>query len=652
MEEPTIRTLSIKYLLNTYAMMRYALLGTFVFIASTVAFNPINAVDSVSRGIPAPPDPERINIVELPLPPVTHDETVGGCTSQINSHRTGCIGIIPTVQNGNFLPDGRHIVLSLNFTGAPAAPDRASIYTGWQLIIIKTDGKVFPNGDPWKCITCGVPKNQQVGRSEMMDYPQAFDDGNRVLVGTNIVDCPLGLASPGCTPARTHIYPIRFNVKQDGSGAGGPIRELRVHPDNVHLGFSMMMSINGALNQFGYFGRLKFNKSPKTGIPLAPRYDLVNVYRLYNPDALKQVTVEGNQMAVNNSAVMIGELRGFSGQGEEVIFIGNPMESCNIDAYASHLTTGKIRRLTTHPEYVDPLHISRDEKWLVIMDTRGSNRQMWLAGMRGLPPVTDLVSSGVSSSTRNNGVRRFFQPYILDRYGDRGVYFGQQVNAAGDGSPGSINDPNWNGRADPRWSHDGTSLVYYQQIVYAPACGGSNPLPCPVSTAQGGRIDRVFVARFPNRKPVPWQPVPPVSDVVPWGVKYIAGSATPEIPHLPAGNYTLPGKVAGTADVRLVENNDKTSLIGVAITYHNYSDDGLNYFVGYEDVTTYPLNYSAVHIDWYSDISATGLTFSQKKTGPDGFHLNMDVSTNFFDANGTLTTTVNGMVYENPADYA
>ena len=37
-----------------------------------------------------------------------------------------------------------------------AAPDPASIYTGVQLILLKISG-AFPNGDQWKCITCGVP---------------------------------------------------------------------------------------------------------------------------------------------------------------------------------------------------------------------------------------------------------------------------------------------------------------------------------------------------------------------------------------------------------------------------------------------------------------------------------------------------------------
>ncbi|MEV7015977.1 hypothetical protein [Streptomyces sp. NPDC093991] len=53
---------------------------------------------------------------------------------------------------------------------------------------------------------------------------------------------------------------------------------------------------------------------------------------------------------------------------------------------------------------------------------------MFLAGMRGVPPLTDLLTTSAVPSVRNNRQRRFFQPYPIDRYGDRGDYFGQQIN--------------------------------------------------------------------------------------------------------------------------------------------------------------------------------------------------------------------------------
>jgi hypothetical protein len=190
--------------------------------------------------IPDPPEPEPIIVTELPLPPVAPSDDSGSCTSDINPNGTGCIAKIrASFQTGNFLPDGLHVVVTMNFTGAPAAPDPANIYSGVQLALVKIDGTTFLNGDSWKCITCGVPATNQVGRNAAMDYPQAFRDGIRALVGLNIVDCGSNLlASPECTPENVFIYPIRQDNKVDGSGPGATIRELRIHPDGVHLGYS------------------------------------------------------------------------------------------------------------------------------------------------------------------------------------------------------------------------------------------------------------------------------------------------------------------------------------------------------------------------------------------------------------------------------
>lgn len=45
---------------------------------------------------------------------------------------------------------------------------------------------------------------------------------------------------------------------------------------------------------------------------------------------------------------------------------------------------------------------------MVVMDTRGTDLQMWLSGLRGIPPLTDHVSTSATSSTRNNGIRDSF----------------------------------------------------------------------------------------------------------------------------------------------------------------------------------------------------------------------------------------------------
>ncbi|KAJ2994957.1 hypothetical protein NUW58_g1407 [Xylaria curta] len=444
---PTTAWNSIKWHLHLgWVNMEFNMLRTTILLG-------IHAVLQLSQGavaLPSPPEPEPIEITELPLPPVAPSSAEGSCTADINPLRNGCIlrsgGL---VQLGSFLPDNNHVIANVNFTGAPAAPEPASIYTGSQIIIIKADNKTFSDGSPWKCLTCGIPEDNSRGRTDALDYPQSFRDGKKLLVGTNIIDCgDFDLASDGCTPERTYMYPIRWNTAVDGSGEGGALRELRLHPDGTHIGFnSFTVSSSGSLGQFAYVGRLEFNPSPITGLPLSPRYDITNITALFSDAPQYQpILVEGDKIRINPDEISVGEFRGFSSTGKEATYVGYPKESSNIDVFAVDLATGSVRRLTSHPEYCDPLDISSDDEWIVIMDTRGSDRQMFMAGMRHIPPVIDILTATASASTRNNGARRFFQPYLLDKYGDRGDYYGQQINGAGDGSAGSLNDPNWNGR--------------------------------------------------------------------------------------------------------------------------------------------------------------------------------------------------------------
>lgn len=90
-----------------------------------------------------------------------------------------------------------------------------------------------------------------------------------------------------------------------------------------------------------------------------------------------------------------------------------------MDVFAADLTTEKVRLLTSHLEYVGLFDIFPYDKWSVAMGNRGSNRQMFLSGMRGMPLITDMITAAVSSSTRDNGRRRSFSPWLIDRYRSR-----------------------------------------------------------------------------------------------------------------------------------------------------------------------------------------------------------------------------------------
>jgi hypothetical protein len=228
-----------------------------------------------------------------------------------------------------------------------------------------------------------VPDDHESDLGELNhDYPQAFPGGKRVLTGSSILDCGQSLlVSEKCGPEQVFIYPVCLEDKKDGSGPGASLRELRLHPDGLHIGFNVFSFLGGRLGQSAYVGRLQFNPSPSTASPSGPRYDLVHVNQLYDPNAPQPLSNNGYQILINRDAIAIGELRGFSGTGQEVLDLGYPHESCNIDVFAAHLTTGKVRRLTSHPGYADPVQMSADDQSIVIMDTRGNDRTASVAGL-------------------------------------------------------------------------------------------------------------------------------------------------------------------------------------------------------------------------------------------------------------------------------
>lgn len=610
---------------------------------------------------PPAPKPEPISLSELPVPATAPSTAVGSCTNQ-----TGCIS---SVAAGGFI-DATTVVASFTYAGAPAAPDPRSIYSGTQLALIKTDGSNFPDGDPWQCITCGVPAANMTGATAPMTFAHPFRDRRRIMAGTNIVDCsPYLITSTRCTADKIHIYPVHWQVTPDDSGPGGTISTaLALNPDQVHAGWNVISIVNGAFVENAYFGRLTFDAHPSAGTPLVARYDLTNVSVLHNSvGSTASVHVDPSnptQLDYTPGTAIgsyIGEFKGFTGNGREVLGIGI-RQSGNLDHFATSLASGHARRLDADPGYSDPDTSSPDSQWTVTMDVRYQNRFWFIAGMPGVPPIIDSAAGAAAFAGYNIGQRRLFQPFLEDRFGDRGNYHGQQLNACTTGpcttlatGPESTADsPLWGSMADSYWSPDQTAIVWGQVYASPGTCGPPyDAIACPATTTEpGGRTSRLMIARLTGRHPRPSLPVSQVSDTVPWAMPYHPGDAAPAPVLIPSGTYTLKGKLFGKAQVTFTQNAAGNAYSSASVTYNNYTDDGINVINGTETVIATPsANPLLGTVTYHDNLVLSGAhTGSQTTSEPGGYTIAPTASLAFgqYRPVGTMTTIIDGTVYNQP----
>jgi hypothetical protein len=541
---------------------------------------------------------------------------------------TGCAS---TLGPPGFFWDPHYVLLGAQYTGAPASGP-ASIYRGSQMLIVKTDGTTFPDGDAWKCLTCGVPATNMQGVT-VAGYPpaHAFPDDHRVLVGNGILECgqagiTYNVTDPRCVPENTHIYPIYWGPQPLGTG-GDPLgngREWRLNPDGVHLAWSRLILNSNTYNEYAFMGRLTFDSTNK-------RYTLTHVTLL--PNAVPYKVEPGNRLKFQPHQ-MIGELRGWTNDGRGVLGIQS-YESDSIDAWATSLATGQSVPVTNHAEYTDPMYMAPDGKWTINEEVIGSGRLDFISGMQGIPPITDqLPTTGMVSGIRNAGNRRFFLPWLVQQPGHPGEPIrSEQLNAGG--------DPNWNAVADPVWLADSTAVAWQEQY------NGSGP-----SGEPGNRRSRVMIARLLTVKPTTSKAPAPISDTVPWGIPYTYGKPLPSTgAFLPGGNYTVKGQRSGSADVAITDDSANTTITQIAVTYHDYSDLRGYVINGTESVhnngTSNPLHET---LTWFENLTLSGRHTGTKITSPNGFTLGPSVLiSNDFEPTGTMTTTLDGVTYSQPA---
>jgi hypothetical protein len=137
-----------------------------------------------------------------------------------------------------------------------------------------------------------------------------------------------------------------------------------------------------------------------------------------------------------------------------------------------------------------------------------------------------------------------------------------------------------------------------------------------------------------------------------WATPFVAGQPDPIRPVLPAGTYTLPGPDGGAATVTLELDAAGNTVQAVAVDYRRYAN-GCRVFDGHERVRRLPGGGFQPPIEWDSDITMTGCETGTKVTrtaGGEQGPMTMSTAGNNFQAEGTLTTTIDGQVYRQPAN--
>jgi hypothetical protein len=491
--------------------------------------------------------------------------------------------------------DGEHLLFSFTAPGV----------TGTQV------GRMREDGTDFRCLTCGS------AISGNLRPAQILSDGRRVLVaGPNNPNARWSVLE--CTPSlldcqSSVLVPIQLPPNPDPTT---PVLQYRVpHVTRDDAWFIWTeVRLRGPFGNLSAMGRL---------VRDAASYVVT--------DARVIAPALGSLAIGTDSDLWRGTTQPFEAKdaalrgGRDWVIAGTPGAG-HYDDSVLDLATGEMRRLTHHPDHDEGLGFTRDEEWVVILSGRTDNRVEFL-GLLPRPPYIDWIafsthfvgiagqpSDGLSPGGNPAERDCYLDPWLLDRWFERGDYLGQRLLRPADGWQSTA------GGAD--FAPDGTKLVLTEQRwrrLLAP--GEREPT-------------RMHVATLPNRAPIPPEkriatvPTPEPT----WAIRYEDWIVPNTV-----GVTVIPGKVSGTATI---DNAMATSVQGrIEVVYDDYSDDGRGVLDGYErlDVPIAIL----VGADYEVDLTLTGARSGSMK-GAIHYDFANDVNT------GEVVSELDGRVLTGP----
>lgn len=435
---------------------------------------------------------------------------LAGCSDGSDNHvgsaaePTVSLSVVPMpasiteVQLPWWTADGSRIVFSA----------RSTDFDGMQI------ASVAPDGDDFRCLTCAISPG-----SPPLMKPIAFDDGRRVLVrvgnqtpftnGTHaVLECSPSVAQcdePELVPVEVPADPLIIQ----------PQREFRVAPGGDRVGLTQMRA-----NRRG-----------------DPTYVAI----------VAGLRRDGDRYVLDDPRVVSdrGELKQFAPDGGTVYiseFVEGP-EAGNGDVMAIDLTTGESNRVTTYPDYDEPVEPSPVSEWLTVGSARGAVIFEPLAQVRR-PNVIGAALSPLALYLFNTYRDELLEPWLITARGEANGELGVLLN------PGSI-EAGWEGRMIPNWNPDGTRIVFWEADSASTA-----------GSADAG--SRLVVSTVDGLGPGGERPVPTTPDLG-WAPR-LAGYA-------PGGPY-IPESRDGAASGRMDVTVTSAGALTIDVTYTGFSDDG------------------------------------------------------------------------------
>jgi hypothetical protein len=498
-------------------------------------------------------------------------------------------GVRPNLGIGSsrWEPDG-HLVFPFSADGL----------TGNHLARMRLDGGDF------RCLTCaaGLP-----GNVRPVDL---FADGRRVLYAGGNSPTPRWRVLE-CTPSLldcpvAELLPIELPPNPDPANGVLQYRVPHVSADDGWFVWTEVR-LRGPGNFLSAMGRL---------VREPDRYVVSDARVIAPPLRSLDLGTDSDlwRLFTANYEAKEAELRG----GLDLVVAATP-EAGHYDDLAIELATGDVRRLTRHPDHDEGLAASPDEAWHVFASSRLNPRVEHL-GLLPRPPYIDGIAfsihfvgvagaPGDGISPGSSPIERdcYLEPWLVDRWGERGSYLGQELLAPGaDGyepSPGVV------------WSPDGRAVALVEQRWKRLVAPGEE------------QASRLRIARLVTRRAVdPAAVAPAVATPEPtWAIRY-EDYVIPDT----SGATVIPGKVSGTATLV----NDLPVVVSgeIAVEYEGYSDDGLHVLDGFERMTI-PLLISGATYDVDLTLSGARSGFSR---GSVQYDFDADVNT------GVVETELDG----------